>query len=59
MIGHADAKPLNIQHKEVVTTIGGEQTITRELDLKFWLSFMELLHIAILEYINKNEKDYA
>jgi len=59
MIGHADAELLNIQHKEVVTTIGGSQIITQELDLDFWLSFMEPLHRAILEYMNENKKDYA
>jgi hypothetical protein len=56
MIGHADADALNIQHKGIVTTIGGPQNITRDIDLEHWLAFMEPLRIAILEYMNEIKK---
>lgn len=59
MIGHADAEAFNISHGTPVTTMGGVQNITEDLDLEYWHSFLEEFEQSITSYMNEQKDNYS
>ena len=53
MIGHADADAYQISHGIPISTMKAPRQIWNEIDIDFWISFLEPLRIATYNYANE------
>lgn len=58
MLAHADGSAFQINHGSTVTSMKLRYVAWENIDIEYWLSFMDPLRLEILNYYNENKKSF-